>query len=74
MNEMKKNRYDPPAPVPGSKGDKGGSFDDGDPSTTNLYIGNIAPSVTGNFLIFCIFLYFSLLFIIVYYRDNYSHL
>ena len=29
------------------KEDKGGSFDTGDPSTTNLYIGNIAPSVTG---------------------------
>ena len=29
------------------KEDKGGSFDTGDPTTTNLYIGNIAPSVTG---------------------------
>jgi hypothetical protein len=29
------------------KEEKGGSFDTGDPTTTNLYIGNIAPSVTG---------------------------
>lgn len=50
MNEMKKDRDDPPValvPVPGIKVDKGGSFDDGDPGTTNLYVGNIAPTVTG---------------------------
>ena len=25
--------------------DGGGSFDEGDPSTTNLYVGNLAPDV-----------------------------
>lgn len=24
-----------------------GSFDNGDPNTTNIYIGNLAPSITG---------------------------
>ena len=33
----------PPAPL----SDRGGSFDNGDPNTTNIYIGNLAPSVTG---------------------------
>ena len=51
MNEMKKDKEDPvpqnSVPVP--KVDKGGSFDDGDPTTTNLYIGNIAPCVTGRY-------------------------
>ena len=54
MNEMKKDRDDPPValvPVPGIKIDKGGSFDDGDPGTTNLYVGNIAPTVTGRVMI-----------------------
>ena len=51
---MKKDRDDPPValvPVPGIKVDKGGSFDDGDPGTTNLYVGNIAPTVTGRIMI-----------------------
>lgn len=26
-----------------------GSFDNGDPNTTNIYIGNLAPSITGEF-------------------------
>jgi len=26
--------------------DKLGSFDEGDPQTTNLYVGNLAPQVT----------------------------
>ena len=49
MNEMKKDKEDPlpQNAVPVSKVDKGGSFDDGDPTTTNLYVGNIAPCVTG---------------------------
>ncbi|XP_057549682.1 protein RRC1-like isoform X1 [Amaranthus tricolor] len=28
-----------------------GSFDDGDPQTTNLYVGNLAPTVDENFLL-----------------------
>lgn len=27
-----------------------GSFDNGDPNTTNIYIGNLAPSITGDIL------------------------
>ena len=34
-----------------------GSHDTGDPSTTNLYIGNINPTVSWN-LNWCIFIYF----------------
>ncbi|XP_076955818.1 protein RRC1-like isoform X2 [Bidens hawaiensis] len=30
---------------------KFGSFDDGDPQTTNLYVGNLAPQVDENFLL-----------------------
>ncbi|XP_071741703.1 protein RRC1-like isoform X2 [Rutidosis leptorrhynchoides] len=30
---------------------KAGSFDDGDPQTTNLYVGNLAPQVDENFLL-----------------------
>jgi hypothetical protein len=30
----------------GAWGDKGGSFDEGDPFTTNLYVGNLSPDVT----------------------------
>lgn len=26
-----------------------GSFDNGDPNTTNLYLGNLAPSTTGRY-------------------------
>jgi hypothetical protein len=33
-------------PGAGYPGDKGGSFDEGDPFTTNLYVGNLAPDVT----------------------------
>ncbi|XP_020102910.1 protein RRC1-like isoform X2 [Ananas comosus] len=29
----------------------GGSFDDGDPQTTNLYVGNLSPKVDENFLL-----------------------
>ena len=49
MNEMKKTQDDPVGSwaVSMATNDKGGSFDNGDPNTTNLYIGNIAPSVTG---------------------------
>jgi U2-associated protein SR140 len=28
-----------------------GSFDDGDPQTTNLYVGNLSPQVDENFLL-----------------------
>lgn len=30
---------------------KAGSFDDGDPQTTNLYVGNLSPQVDENFLL-----------------------
>ena len=30
---------------PGWEDEKDGSFDDGDPYTTNLYVGNLAPDV-----------------------------
>jgi len=32
--------------------DKLGSFDEGDPQTTNLYVGNLAPQVTPHDSIF----------------------
>lgn len=63
MNEMKNNHDDPIGSSSSGTGsgsgtvsgppkeDKGGSFDTGDPTTTNLYIGNIAPSVTGMIII-----------------------
>lgn len=28
-----------------------GSFDDGDPQTTNLYVGNLAPQVSPSFVL-----------------------
>ncbi|KAJ6329894.1 hypothetical protein OIU76_008674 [Salix suchowensis] len=36
--------FDPSGKLPGS-------FDDGDPQTTNLYVGNLAPQVDENFLL-----------------------
>jgi len=39
----------PPAFVPD---EVRGSFDDGDPNTTNLYLGNLAPSTTGAYQVF----------------------
>ncbi|XP_038711541.1 protein RRC1-like isoform X2 [Tripterygium wilfordii] len=36
--------FDPSGKLPGS-------FDDGDPQTTNLYVGNLAPKVDENFLL-----------------------
>ncbi|GMI83860.1 reduced red-light responses in cry1cry2 background 1 [Hibiscus trionum] len=36
--------FDPSGKLPGS-------FDDGDPQTTNLYVGNLAPNVDENFLL-----------------------
>ncbi|KAG0584627.1 hypothetical protein KC19_3G223800 [Ceratodon purpureus] len=35
----------------GDLDDKLGSFDEGDPQTTNLYVGNLAPQVDENFLL-----------------------
>nr|XP_024363567.1 protein RRC1-like isoform X3 [Physcomitrium patens] len=35
----------------GDLDDKFGSFDEGDPQTTNLYVGNLAPQVDENFLL-----------------------
>lgn len=34
-----------------------GSFDEGDPQTTNLYVGNLSPQVKHHMLSFCSFLY-----------------
>ncbi|MCI09372.1 U2 snRNP-associated SURP motif-containing protein-like, partial [Trifolium medium] len=36
--------FDPSGKLPGS-------FDDGDPQTTNLYVGNLSPQVDENFLL-----------------------
>lgn len=36
------DEFDPSGRLPGS-------FDDGDPQTTNLYVGNLAPQVSFSF-------------------------
>lgn len=43
------NRF-PLAPRPGWCGVVQGSMDDGDPDTTNLYVGHLAPTVTEEML------------------------
>lgn len=45
LNEIK-NRDPSQAPIMEDEESMKGSFDTGDPSTTNLYVGNISPSVT----------------------------
>ncbi|RLN87480.1 hypothetical protein BBJ28_00016565 [Nothophytophthora sp. Chile5] len=45
MEEMKERGPEPP-PLEGVGSGLKGSFDNGDPETTNLYVGNLAPTVT----------------------------
>ncbi|KAG9455096.1 hypothetical protein H6P81_008000 [Aristolochia fimbriata] len=50
-NSSQASRFDEPPDEFDPSGKLPGSFDDGDPQTTNLYVGNLSPQVDENFLL-----------------------